>query len=396
MEKTRDFENMKTGFFAVDNQGFFSAAPMWMVLVLYGLFSATSCVKKPEIQLEKDNRLALELAIMDSIMDQEEVKSYAKTKTILRIAVNESVGGGSNFKAISTIAKNLVKLIDEPSIGVFGNNPVIWLDAILEWEVANSSINRMNEDDYPTILESVGEADFFFSSTGARWTNSWEHLLLSLVWQKGEKNNLAIYEMSKVVPEELGNNEVAVIAMWIVYLKFVDWGFPKFAEYYIVSANDLLNSNQFKASNRLRVSWLPGSRERLREELIEMTEIIQLAVKVNDLGNYSKSDKDYVKLKGILDNRPVAQYSEIHVVADFLMSQMIPEHQLKKEPSAMMKIAVANNKNKGQLVNILFGAYLVSWLWENGLDKQVMNGQYDLPKRIFKLTNTLENVRSFF
>jgi len=391
--KCREIEKEKAEFVTAENQ--WGTKPFFAALVIcwVAAFVLVSCVKKPDRNIEDRSAIRAELAQLDSTLSQPHVQNYAKAKTIIRMAAGESAGQ-SNYKAIGQVVRKFVDIIKNPSIGKLMENPLVWFDALLEWEVAYKSINRMNEDDYLTLLESSGEADYFWSTTSVKWTSSWEHLLLALAWEQGENKDFAIYEAMRMMPEEFGNNEFSVMACWLAFIKLSDWGYPEYAKTYLTEAKDIIEQSSFRYTGKTKVSWLGTTRDQAREDLLYYNELIGLIGAMYNASSDSELYKRAEKVKEKMASRPQSGLSEIYIVADFMLSQILPEHKPLPEAGKFFMMEKMNREQGSRKIHkLMFGAYLATWLWETFLDKQIIAGMENMPIQTFKLLNTLGAVK---
>lgn len=391
-EKRRQIEINKAGTQSAEYQVAFRGFKRIKFGLLVFLM-ITSCVKKPARVVEDRSAIAAELIQIDSMLSQSHVKNYAKAKTIIRMAAGESAGE-SNYKAIGQVVRKFVDIIQNPSIAMLMQNPLIWFDALLEWEVAYKSFNRMNEDDYLTLLESSGEADFFWSMTANKWTSSWEHLLLALAWEQGENRDFAVYEAMQISPEDFGNNEFSVIACWLTYVKMSDWGYPQYAKTFLNSAKEIIESSTFRYTGKTRVSWLGTTREQARTELLFDNELIGLIGAMNSSVTEMELSNQANLIKQKMETRPTSGISEIFIIADFMIAQVLPDYEEMPESGKFrMMTKMTQQQDKRKIHKVMFGAYLATWIWETFLDRQIISGMHNMPMQTFKLLNTLGSVK---
>ncbi len=362
-------------------------------IVLIIIVLLAGCVERPELETNSPGELRKEARQIDSLLADARVMEYARMKTLLRMSATIS-SSTSQLKATGQVVRQFADILDDPSLELLMQNPTVWFDAALEWDVAYKSVRAMNEDEYPSLLESCGESDFWRNQTETPWSASWEHLLLFLAWDLAEDREIAFYELVHVDPDYLGFNEYGVLACWLVSMKMDAYGYQAHANLYRRAAAAILMDPRFDPCGCLSVSWMGTAKQDVRASMMSINDLLTLASGVAyqppwQAGHSAK------QLMNVLKTQPKDRMSEFHVIADFIISRVVPEYDPVAPYNTIAGLPLSRQvMSPSKLSRVLFGAYLSTWIWENFMDQKVLSGLSGIPERVFRLINTLNRVGS--
>lgn len=151
--------------------------------------------------------------------------------------------------------------ITEASISVFE-----WADIIKDVAGFEEEIKGMNEDDFPTMLQTFTTIQYLFDENALHpkeldWNKHHEHLLLAVAVQEVEylPSSVKVYEMMQCDPSQMDNNGLKPLSHMMKGVLFMDETWNYHAEEQFTKAIDATTTSPVKIENKYYQSLFPGT-----------------------------------------------------------------------------------------------------------------------------------------
>ncbi len=283
-------------------------APVYQVIMLFGAFLAlfffSACSdsedenNKAQSEKPKPDYYALESEKLDSTLNQSTyLEEYKAGKAVLRALGSDNKPPLLNTDLYKTAGKYAFRIMnnDYPSTEELLMNAPLLLEAKAIYDDFPPKLYDLNESDYQPILFSATEV-LEEDKPDFEWSASYEHLLLSIVTRYAQMPEAySLYEIEKVNPEEIQDNEIKTLAYLYKAVNFSEHGLP-----YHAAENAQLARKTIEKTENLSGTFTKSIVIEAGDEDAEISKarLTQICLLVEGLAHMQMSDEDDKK-KGI-------------------------------------------------------------------------------------------------